>query len=625
RLYSISSAMEPDAPEGASTLDLTVARLRYETKDTPLSKAAWRNGAASSFISRAATGQPGSRTERGIPIQIVPAARFHLPSDPARPIVMFAAGSGIAPFRGFLEERARQAGGGENWLFFGTRTPEQLYYLGLLEQMLAGGRLQARVAFSAADVNARYVNSDNGGAFVFEPGVRGRLNVLMEQEENAQALWELLRGEEEGGRGAHIYVCGRSGFAVAVERSLQTIIARFSDRTNDRARAARETFYHLVADGRYKQDVFTTYSGVHEEGQRPIDISDVVLRNNDRRGYWFIVSGKVYDMSSFMFRHPGGHRLIIENAGTDATHAYRAVAHHRNTEVDAMLGMYEIGYIRRLRFKEAWGVAIGPHGLRYVSVADAFREWARFLYLIVDMENALTNDFSTLRRSATAGESPDEMTPMKVQMITDTHRRFVLNQLATVVGEGMRELWALATGLCAPHEHARQLGEALDVLAGSPDARAVYECAAIMDGLIERLLDRQHDNDDADDTLERLRLLGNLVYREDRRFLAEIKLALRDGLQVFEAFEDRTASDGGPRLLASIGRVPSVVAEFHARLATGMRAITGEPPASESSGALRGDEPDSPAGKHPAPLLGHGAAVAEDAPGASLAEHRGLA
>ncbi|MDQ3548187.1 MAG: hypothetical protein M3439_05130, partial [Chloroflexota bacterium] len=295
------------------------------------------------------------------------------------------------------------------------------------------------------------------------------------------------------------------------------------------------------------------------------------------------------------------------------------VLHHRASEVDAMLDMYEIGDVRRLQFKEAWGVAVGPDGLRYVSVAEAFRAWVRFLYLVIDMENALTNDFSTLRRQATAGESPSEITPMKVQMIVDTHRRFMLNQFATLVGDGVRELWALTTGLCAPHDDVRWLGQELDALASSVDAQIVHGLAAYMDELVERLNDQERDDADA---LECLRMLGNRIYREDRRFLAEMKLALRDGLRVFEEFEDRAVADGGERLLASMRRVPPIVDRFYTRLANEARTISGEPLMSDWIARLRGEMSSEQTGSHPAHLLGHGAAIDAGALGSARTEQR---
>src|SRR5262249_23214329 len=163
-----------------------------------------------------------------------------------------------------------------------------------------------------------------------------------------------------------------------------------------------------------------TYSGTYENGTLACNASEIVLHNNVRQGYWFVVSGKVYDMTEFLQLHPGGHQIILQYVGLDATDAYRAVLHHLNTEVDAMLGMYEIGQIRRLEFKERWGVAIGPRGLFYVSVEDVFLDWVRFLYYVVEMENALANDLGVIRSTLTRGEDRMELTPLKIQIMAET-------------------------------------------------------------------------------------------------------------------------------------------------------------------------------------------------------------
>lgn len=605
RLYSISSAMGPEPDDGAQTVDLTVARLDYRTHDTAVSQAGTRAGTASSYVRRVAGRRPDTDVLSAVPLQIVPAPRFHLPPDPQTPIVMFAAGAGIAPFRGFLQERLRQDGGGENWLFLGARTPEQLYYREDLEEWIGAGRLRLQVAFSASDTSARSVSAPTGGMLAVEPGVRRRLDALIEEQEIAQALWDLVRPRDMGGRGAHIYVCGRTAFAATIERSLRAILERCIDvpDEDERAAQAQTLFYRLVATGRYKQDVFTTYMAEPAEGRRKINISDVVLHNNDRNGHWLIISGTVYDMSDFMHLHPGGHRLIIENAGTDATHAYRAVQHHLHSEVDALLGMYDIGAVRRLQFGSVWGVALGPTGLRYVALADLFRAWARFTYLVVDMENALRNDFSTLRQAATAGESADEMTPMKAQMIVDTHRRFMLNQFATVVGEGLDELWSLTVGLCAPHQDARLLRRELDAALAAADTLLVKSLADVMDGLVDELIDTGRE-----ETWESLRQLGNLIYRADRRFLASIKLALCEGLQVFEMCEERTLTEGSERLIDSLMRAPAMVADFSTRLANGARAICGERLSDSTPASLPGDF-SGEAHSSRAALLGHGGVV----------------
>jgi sulfite reductase (NADPH) flavoprotein alpha-component len=127
--------------------------LEYESVDSPLSIAESRYGTASNFLRRIT--DDGASLDKRVSLKIVPAPNFRLPRDPQTPIVMFAGGSGIAPFIGFLEERIRHGATGQNWLFFGTRTPEHLYHAETLAQWVFDGKLELRVAFSRADVALR--------------------------------------------------------------------------------------------------------------------------------------------------------------------------------------------------------------------------------------------------------------------------------------------------------------------------------------------------------------------------------------------------------------------------------------------------------------------------------------
>src|SRR5262249_22460906 len=158
---------------------------------------------------------------------------------------------------------------------------------------------------------------------------------------------------------------------------------------------------------------------------------------------------------------------ILQYVGLDATDAYRAVLHHLNTEVDAMLGMYEIGHIRRLQFKERWGVAIGPRGLFYVSVEDVFLDWVRFLYYVVEMENALANDLGVIRSTLTRGEDRMELTPLKIQIMAETHRRFLHGYLDGSIGGDLQHLWTITSGLCAPGEDVRRMQRDVESVGGS--------------------------------------------------------------------------------------------------------------------------------------------------------------
>ncbi len=576
RLYSISSAMPNETAENAGArqrLDLTVRRLEYQTKETATSRDATRQGTASNYLHRVASGTDGDRAQR-VSLKTSSAPRFHLPADSRRPIVMFAGGAGIAPFRGFMQQRSRHADSGENWLFFGTRTPDDFFFREDIERWVDRRQLNLRIAFSAADLTVR-PGPDQDGHLVIEPGKRGRINLIIEQDENARILWDLLRSESDGGKGAHFYVCGQTGFAVSVIESLQRVIARFCSDTGEAEREARanETFYQIFAERRYLQDIFTTYSGAYQEGPQAYNASDVVLHNDVEHGYWFVIDGRVYDMTEFIQLHPGGQQIIRSNIGIDATNAYQNVLHHLNSEVDAMLGMYEIGHIRRLKFGQEWGVALGEQGLFYVSLEDSFKLWVRYLYLIVEMENALTSDFEVLRKTTTRGETADELTPLKIQIAAETHRRFLEGYLDDLLGDDLQRLWAVTTGLCATAEHIRRLQRERADIESLPAARLTRQCAGVMQQMINRMLST---NETEGRTFEQLRGLCALVEMQDRQLLSNLKMLLRQGVMTFEEHEERTVELGGQTLIETLRRVPVIVREYYAGIAAGMTAVGAE-------------------------------------------------
>lgn len=149
RQYSISSSplWHPDH------VTLTIAVI-----DAPaLSGAGRHQGVASSYLSSL---EPGGR----VSIAVRPSnASFHPPADPKTPMIMICAGSGIAPFRGFLEERAIQKKGGQetgpSLLFFGTNHPEvDFLYRGQLSEWEEEGVVEVLPAFSEVpEGDVRYV------------------------------------------------------------------------------------------------------------------------------------------------------------------------------------------------------------------------------------------------------------------------------------------------------------------------------------------------------------------------------------------------------------------------------------------------------------------------------------
>jgi cytochrome P450 / NADPH-cytochrome P450 reductase len=160
-------------------------------------------------------------------------AGFQLPDDPSVPIIMVGPGTGLAPFRGFLQERAaRKAKGatlGPAMLFFGCRHPEQDYlYEDELKAFAADGITELHTAFSRAESPKTYVQ-----------------NLIAAQQER---VWTLIE------QGAIIYVCGDGG---KMEPDVKaTLVAIYRDRAGADAAAGQRWIDDLGAKNRYVLDVW---------------------------------------------------------------------------------------------------------------------------------------------------------------------------------------------------------------------------------------------------------------------------------------------------------------------------------------------------------------------------------
>ena len=213
RLYSIASS----AKEVGDEVHLAVARLDYGGDGSK------RPGAASHFL--ATRGEAAT-----VRVYIEPNKRFRLPADDSRDVIMIGPGTGVAPFRGFLQERAAVASTGRNWLFFGARrfARDFLYQLEWQRALKQGLLTRLDLAFSR-----------DGGEKVY---VQQRL---------AEAGRELYDWIESG---ATLYVCGdATRMAADVHSALAAIIERHAAVS---AGTARERLDQLGADGRYLRDVY---------------------------------------------------------------------------------------------------------------------------------------------------------------------------------------------------------------------------------------------------------------------------------------------------------------------------------------------------------------------------------
>jgi sulfite reductase (NADPH) flavoprotein alpha-component len=213
RLYSISSSPK----ECPGEVHLTVSPVRYNFQGVP------RRGVCSTYL---ADRSPGDR----VAVYLQPSSNFRPPGDPDTPMIMIGPGTGIAPFRGFLQERRALGHTGPNWLFFGEQhAATDYYYRDEIEQMRADGLLtELDLAFSRDQRDKVYVQH------------------LM-RNRGAQ-LWRWLQD------GAQLYVCGNADpMAKDVDRALCEIAAEHGSLDPEAARAYVRS---LSADKRYHRDVY---------------------------------------------------------------------------------------------------------------------------------------------------------------------------------------------------------------------------------------------------------------------------------------------------------------------------------------------------------------------------------
>ncbi|MGB1197842.1 MAG: assimilatory sulfite reductase (NADPH) flavoprotein subunit [Thalassotalea sp.] len=214
RLYSIASSQA----EVEEEVHLTVGLVEYTNNSHT------RTGGASGFL--------GKRLEEGgdVNVFIEHNDNFRLPAEKNTPVIMIGPGTGIAPFRAFLQDREANEAEGDNWLFFGDQTFTQdfLYQVEWQGYLKSGLLTRLDLAFSRDQAEKIYVQD--------------RLR------EKAKDVFEWLE------RGAHLYVCGdMSRMAKDVELALTDIIAEQGNKTIEQA---QQYLKDLRDAKRYQKDVY---------------------------------------------------------------------------------------------------------------------------------------------------------------------------------------------------------------------------------------------------------------------------------------------------------------------------------------------------------------------------------
>ena len=197
---------------------MTVAVVRYESHGLV------RQGVASCFLAERV------EEEGLIPVFVEDNTNFRLPENPNTPIIMVGPGTGVAPFRAFMEERETCGAKGKNWLFFGDRNfnTDFLYQREWLEHRKNGLLTRLDVAFSRDTDQKIYVQ-----------------HRLLE---NSREVYSWLQ------EGANFYVCGDAQrMAADVHDALIQVVAKESGQPHE---SAIETVKALQADQRYQRDIY---------------------------------------------------------------------------------------------------------------------------------------------------------------------------------------------------------------------------------------------------------------------------------------------------------------------------------------------------------------------------------
>ncbi|BBQ82508.1 TPA: NADPH-dependent assimilatory sulfite reductase flavoprotein subunit [Kluyvera ascorbata] len=214
RLYSIASAQA----EVESEVHVTVGVVRYDIEGRA------RAGGASSFLADRV------EEEGEVRVFIEHNDNFRLPANPQTPVIMIGPGTGIAPFRAFMQQRAADGAEGKNWLFFGNPhfTEDFLYQVEWQRYVKEGVLSRIDLAWSRDQKEKIYVQD--------------------KLREQGAELWRWIND------GAHIYVCGDANrMAKDVEQALLEVIAEFGAMDIE---AADEFLSELRIERRYQRDVY---------------------------------------------------------------------------------------------------------------------------------------------------------------------------------------------------------------------------------------------------------------------------------------------------------------------------------------------------------------------------------
>ncbi|RPA75375.1 hypothetical protein BJ508DRAFT_332183 [Ascobolus immersus RN42] len=426
RTYSISSFEKGLLPD---VIELTVSRAEHRL--SPLltgGKEVIRAGISSGFLNpRPSFEQAEYGADEDVLIGISRPLNFALPISPAAPVVMFAGGSGIAPFRSFW--RARISGGaiGRNILFLGIQSRKKFSYEDELRDAVAYDGLELHTAFSR-----------DRKALIYDPSTRTLVEADREPRyldttilEQGSMVTDLVMSTKQGGLGGYLYICG----SVSVYETVIAGITRaiYKHRTGSKS-AADDIIATAFAERRFMLDIFMTPQAMSFK-QPVISVSQLARHTGHRDGSktWIGVHGSVYDITDFLPIHPGGSLIVQASAGLDASKTFDDLAHTSNPEVMSLLSKYFIGHLAP---KPAFSAP---------ELGSLYDGWYDYLRTCVESITTLSFEVKSICKDTHIWFSGGLLNMGGVRKFYQFQSRLIQNGFSTLFGSKLQELFVKLT------------------------------------------------------------------------------------------------------------------------------------------------------------------------------------
>ncbi len=349
-----------------------------------------------------------------IPITISRPLRFSLPNIIQNEnIMLFAAGSGIAPFRSFWIEIKRQNKLKQLSIFYSVKNIDDILYKNELKELLINQEVDINIIATRDQLILNKERSKTENELIFKNLENKKIDHIILQGANASKIYHQITANKEGSKGL-FYTCGKAGFSLSILNCFKQIIAQKSPSNID----SKELFYALFSENRYMQDVFTSPNIIKNDTYKNYYMSDIVNKNNDKNGYWLSINDKVYDVTEFKEIHPGGDKIIIDNSGRDGTHEFNRANHNSSKEIESLLSMYCIGNLKKIELP--------------LHLKNEYNRWLEALQLCTEMLNTFIADFSFKNGKTTALCKTNEKTPYKIALMVENQNRFLTEYVKNI-------------------------------------------------------------------------------------------------------------------------------------------------------------------------------------------------